>query len=152
MKKLKQIFIYTLAALILFSSLGISFYLHHCGCQHTILVSVSVGFNEPEPETCCSSCNPKPSTYEDGLSFSRKGCCQDFAYFYLLPVTKDNVFQQLTHVLVTQIIKAIISTPEISDFSFAGEIFHFLHSPPLLFSGRKIIYLLHQIKIPSPAC
>lgn len=151
--KVKQISIYALTALMLFSSLGVSFYLHDCDCRHTILLSVGLGFSEPEPVVCCTSCSAKPPIKEnDGLSIYKHGCCQDHVYFYLLPVAQDNVIPPLTHIFVVQVFKTVIPTFDNLKFTMDREAISFLHSPPLIFSGRKIIYLFEQIKIPFPTC
>jgi len=138
--------------LMLFSSLGVSFYLHDCGCRHTFLLSVGLGFSEPEPVVCCTSCSAKPTQENDGLSICKQGCCRDHVYFYLLPVAQDNVILHLTQIFVTQVFKTAITSDERIEFTWAGESNPFLHSPPLIFSGTKIIYLFKQIKIPFPTC
>jgi len=153
MKVVKLISVYALLLLMLFSSLGISFYLHDCHCRHEVLVSVGVGFTEPEPESCCSSCGSKPALENHGLSISRKGCCNDYVYFYILPVTQDNVIPKVIHQLVANVFKTIATNVDKTEFSsFPREIIPALHPPPLMLPGRKIIYLFQQIKIPNPAC
>jgi len=153
MRRVKLITLYFLTVLMLFSSLGVSFYLHDCGCRHTFLLSVSLGFSEPEQMVCCTSCPAKPPIKEnDGLSICKQGCCRDYVYFYLLPVAQDNVIPTLTHIFVVQVFKAVIPTFDNLKFTLDREAISFLHSPPLIFSGTKIIYLFKQIKIPFPTC
>lgn len=136
----------------LFSSLGISFYLHDCNCRHTVYVNIGLGFSEPEPEVCCSSCAPKSEKKVHGVSVDRKGCCQDYVYFYVLPVTKDNVVTQMANLIPTQVFREVAEVSDHYSFSPSGKEITCFHSPPPLKPGKDIIYQFQQIKIPFPAC
>lgn len=152
MRILKLISTCFLAALMLFSSLGISFYLHDCNCRHAFYVNIGLGFSEPEPEVCCSSCASKTEKKNHGVSIDRKGCCHDYVYYYVLPVTKDNVVAQITNLIPTNLSKAVTEISDQYHFSLAGKTNTCFHSPPPLKPGKDVIYLFQQIKIPFPTC
>lgn len=150
MKVLKKIFVFILLGFITLSSVGISFYLHECGCRQTTLISIEAGYSEADAFCCCAAEpeSSKSSSCDSGLD--EEGCCKDKYFFLLLPVGPDNA-KVSTPDLKVKIIAQINFLPapenEIPDFT-SGEIS--IHSPPAIKSGKKLVFFLSQIKIPFP--
>ncbi len=86
------------------------------------------------------------------MSIDLKGCCHDYVYYYVLPVTKDNVVTQLANLIPKQVYKAVTEISDLYDFLPSGKTITCYHSPPPLIPGKDIIFLFQQIKIPDPAC
>ncbi len=152
MKVLKQISVYVLLLIIVFSSLGISFYLHQCHCHQTLYVSLGTAFTEPKASVCGTSCSTVSHRNNDNLSIGKKGCCRDYLYFYLLPVAPDYAAPQIASASQIQLFVPTTTTIEMVEISPSKEIIPFFHHPPPLLSGKSLVYFIQQIKIPFPAC
>ena len=152
MKVVQKIFTFLLLMFITISSVGISFYLHECGCRDTTLFSLEAGYSEAN-EFCCCSAEPQ-STTENSCSneVAQEGCCKDQYYFILLPFGPEKttteikpLFGKTLNLLSTAVVlesEALnLRQPEMQP-----------NPPPLLLSGKLFVYFIQQIKIPFPIC
>ncbi len=91
MKVVQKIFTYALLMFITLSSVGISFYLHQCGCRETTLFSFEAGYSEPT-EFCCCSVEPKTSKNAScSNEVDEEKCCQEQYFFFLIPFGPEKV-------------------------------------------------------------
>ena len=152
MKILKQTGVFSLLLLMIISSLGISFYLHNCSCSGDTSIGLGTEFSDHNMGSCCTSCTAGSENKHHEPAFTKKGCCQNWLYFYLLPVAPDHAVKYLSP-LTEKILFNIISVfnadtaPESLDRSFT-----LMHDPPAPRSGKLLIYFLRQIKIPFLVC
>jgi len=150
MKVVQKIFTYALLMFITLSSVGISFYLHQCGCRETTLFSFEAGYSEPT-EFCCCSVEPIASENTSCKNeVDEEKCCQEQYFFFLIPfgpekVTSDvkpfigKIFNSLSPVMVIYSEASRISQQSIKP-----------DPPPLLITGKQFVYFIQQIKIPFP--
>lgn len=152
MKSIKKISGFILLTIILFSSVGISFYLHECDCRGTNLYSVGTGFSGPKSFCCCSSETPISSSCDLVDTFDADGCCKDLVYFYLLPFGPEKAisgFLKFSDKVLFSFVPVKVSE---TGHTLKTETIPLLHSPPDKLSGKNLIYFIQQIKIPSPVC
>jgi hypothetical protein len=152
MKILKQAGVFSMLVLMIISSLGISFYLHSCSCSGETTIGLGTEFSDHKLSACCTSCSTVAGNMNHNPAFTKKGCCNNRLYFYLLPVAPDHAVKYLSP-LTEKILFNIISVfnadtaPESLDGSFT-----LMHDPPSPRSGKLLVYFIRQIKIPFSAC
>jgi len=139
-----------LLVFITLSSVGISFYLHECGCRETTLFSFEAGYSDPEEFCCCSV--QTPSTAESSCcdEVEKEECCKDQYYFILLPFGPEpstSITKTYDVKILSSLNIALVSSDE---FTRPTEPVIRLHSPPVVLGGKLLIYFTHQIKIPFP--
>ncbi len=150
MKIVHKISVFILLLIITFSSVGISFYLHECGCRETTLFSFEAGYSEPEEFCCCSV--QTPSTAESSCcdEVEKEECCKDQYYFILLPFGPEPSASN-TKTYDAKILSSLNVAPVSTDeLSKPTKPVIRLHSPPVVLGGKLMIYFTHQIKIPFP--
>lgn len=152
MKVTKKISGLILLTIILFSSAGISFYLHECSCRGTNLYSVGTGFSGAQSFCCCSAEIPDSGACDLISTIDDEGCCKDVVYFYLIPFGPDK-----TATVLEKVSEKILSSASlliISEFiqPVKEKLIVRLHSPPEKRSGKNLIFFIQQIKIPFPVC
>jgi hypothetical protein len=153
MKILNKIFAFIMLALITLSSIGISFYVHECGCRETTLFDVETGFNK-SPAFCC--CEPDlvvsyPS--DASRSVQNEDCCKDKYVFFLLPFGPEKNsnspivvdYKIISHLFDNSVRTEIESPKAFNETPLP-------HSPPDIISGKELVFYISQIKIPFPVC
>jgi hypothetical protein len=151
MKVFKQISVFAMLLMMIFSSLGISFYLHNCHCSGDTTVGLRTGLSDDKMGSCCTSCSPTTGKTNQEPAFSKTDCCQSRVLFYLLPVAPDQsvkYFSPLAGIALFNIVTAFIADTKPA---FLGQSFSLIHDPPAQRSGKLLIYFIRQIKIPFPA-
>jgi hypothetical protein len=152
MKTIKKISGFIMLAIILFSSMGISFYLHECDCRGTNLYSIGTGYSGPKSFCCCPTKTQIYVNIDLEGSIDAEGCCKDLVYFYLLPFSpeKDNTgLPRLSEKVLFSFIPVNSSETVQSIETKTIPLFLF---PPDKLSGKNLIFFIQQIKIPSPVC
>jgi hypothetical protein len=152
MKILKQTGVISLLLLMIISSLGISFYLHNCSCSGDTTIGLGTESSDHNMGSCCTSCTAGSENNHHEPAFTKKGCCENRIYFYLLPVAPDHAVKylsSLTEKILFNSISVFIAdtTPDA-----LGESSPLIHDPPAQRSGKLLIYFIRQIKIPFSAC
>ncbi len=152
MKILKQTGVFSLLLLMIISSMGISFYLHSCSCSGETTIGLGTEFSDHKMGLCCTSCSMVAGNKNLNPAFTKKDCCQERSYFYLLPVAPDHAVKYLSPLsekIFFNIISVFIAdtTPDA-----LGESSPLIHDPPAQRSGKLLIYFIRQIKIPFSAC
>jgi hypothetical protein len=143
-----KIFTFILLGFIISSSVGISFYLHECGCRHKTLFDLKAGYSEAGTFCCCSSEPIRSNNSPSDNNVKDESCCKDKYFFLLVPFgpekEKVNVpFFQFKIIEFSAIYFFIDDeAPEIN-----GN-FLTIHSPPGRFSGKDLVLFLQQVKIP----
>ncbi len=150
MKIVHKISVFILLLIITLSSVGISFYLHECGCRQSTFLSIEAGYSEAD-EFCCCSTEPA-STQENACdnNLDEEKCCKEKYFFLLLPVGPDKVkvsVPDLQVKFIAQISSLQTSYNEISDNPIDAIS---IHSPPGRKSGKELVYFISQIRIPFP--
>lgn len=152
MKVFKQISVFAVLLLMIFSSLGMSFYLHSCSCSGDTTIGVGMGFSNHNLGSCCTSCAMTSENKYDEPAFTKKGCCQEHLYFYLIPVAPDHAVKYLSPLTEKILLNSIsVFIADTAPDSW-GESFSLIHDPPAKRSGKLLIYFIRQIKIPFLAC
>lgn len=150
MKFVKKIFAIVLLLFITISSIGISFYLHHCGCRNTTLFSFEAGYAEPNTTCCCSTEMPVTSKSSCCDEVKTEKCCNDQYFFLLLPLGPEkiaSVFKSWDVKIFSSVIPGInlnenlLKRPEL--------VLHSISLPQII-SGKLFVFFTHQIKIPFP--
>jgi hypothetical protein len=152
MKILHKISVFILLLIITFSSVGISFYLHQCGCRETTLYTIETGYTKPTEFCCCAVEMPKSDHPLAGHQVEAESCCKDHFYFFILPIGPDKAdtfFSSIDGKTIAFINPASILD---TDEHYITEAVPMLHSPPALLTGKQLIFFIQQIKIPFPAC
>jgi len=152
MKIAKQISGFILLLIIILSSVGISFYLHECDCRGTNLYSIGTGYSVPKSFCCCPSETLISANCDLDGYIDAEECCKDLVYFYLLPFSPEKDYTGLTK-LNEKVLFSFIPV----NISEAGQPVEtkavpLYYSPPDKVSGKNLILLIKQIKIPSPVC
>lgn len=152
MKILKQAGVFTMLAMMIISSLGISFYLHSCSCSGETTIGLGTEFSDHKMSACCTSCSTVSGNKNHNPAFTKKDCCHDRVYFYLLPVAPDHAIKTLSPLTEKILFKSVTVSgtspePESLDGSFT-----LMHDPPCPRSGKLLIFFISQIKIPFSAC
>lgn len=133
--------------------MGISFYLHQCGCRETTLLSVETGYNKPASFCCCAP-DPVISNPSDATrTVENEDCCKDQYVFFLLPLGPEKItnnpvvvdYKIISHLFDNSVASEIESPKAVNETPL-------LHSPPDIRSGKELVYFISQIKIPFPAC
>jgi hypothetical protein len=153
MKILNKIFAFIMLALITLSSIGISFYVHECGCRETTLFNVETGFNKSPAFCCCGPDSVIPNASDTSRSIENEDCCKDQYIFFLLPfVPESNTtnivvldYKIISHLIDNSIATHTDSPKAINEISLP-------HSPPDIRSGKELVFFIGQIKIPLPVC
>lgn len=151
MKKVVQkIFTYVLLLFITLSSVGISFYLHHCGCRETTFFSLKAGYSEADAFCCCSMEPQSPEINSCSNELTQEKCCKEQYYFILLPFGPEKVTSDVKPLFGKTL--NLLNTAMILKSDRANTLEPELKSspPPLLLSGKLLVYFTHQIKIPFP--
>lgn len=138
--------------ILLFGSIGISFYLHECDCKGTNLYSVNTGLSDPDAFCCCSMDTEVWSECALPVSVDGEKCCKETIYFYLIPFAPEKItscipkfFEKSLPSGFTGLIHDIPAKPQ-------AEVLNRPHSPPEILSGKELLYFIQQIKIPFPVC
>jgi hypothetical protein len=152
MISVKKISGFILLCILLFSSLGISFYLHQCSCRGTNLYSIGTGLSEPKAFCCCSKNDSGSDECEIPEAIKGDNCCDDVVFFYLVPFAPDKIVSLIPLVPAKTFLSAsaaiLIETTKITEQEF----YPLQHSPPGELTGKNLILFIQQIKIPFPAC
>jgi hypothetical protein len=150
MKIVHKISVFILLLIITFSSVGISFYLHQCGCRETTLFSFETGYSAPDEFCCCSVQTPAAGESSCCDEVEKEECCKDQYYFILLPLGPEPIASNTKtyDVKILSSLNTALVSPD--EFSNPTEPVTRLHSPPVVMGGKMLIYFTHQIKIPFP--
>jgi hypothetical protein len=152
MKVIQKISVFALIVFLITSSVGISFYLHECGCREATLFSFEAGYSESVDFCCCSSEQVSSNDNSCDKELDNEGCCKDKYFFLLLPIAPDKVkvnIPSLNEKIIPQIIKPLIVFDETS--ANTGDTIS-NESPPGTKSGKELVYFISQIKIPFRTC
>lgn len=143
-----KIFTFALLGLITFSSVGISFYLHECGCRHKTLFELKAGYSAASEFCCCSSEPIKSNNSLCGNNVKDESCCKDKYFFLLVPFgqEKERVNLPFFQFKILEIIAiSFIVNDEAPEIN--GNFFTY-HSPPWRLSGKDLVLFIQQVKIP----
>jgi hypothetical protein len=151
MKFVHKISVFILLLIITFSSVGISFYFHQCGCRETTFLSVETGYNKPAAFCCCETDVAVSNTSDASRSIENEDCCKDQYVFFLLPFGPEKNtdtpvvvdYKIISHLFDNFVATEIESPKAVNDTPL-------LHSPPDLRAGKELVYFISQIKIPFP--
>ncbi len=161
-KSIKKIIIIALSLLIVVATGGLNIFIHHCICQNIEYIS----FIDENHNSCCRAentsncclnvgasygcCHPSMD-FIDKYSEDHTDCCQIIQKFikiednYLFSLYKIS-FEIFPAILVLIPEKNIIS----EDQNFRNIPDYLIKLPPL-FSGKTLVFFLHQFKLDLPA-
>jgi hypothetical protein len=151
MKVVQKISVFVLITFIITSSLGISFYLHQCGCRETTLLDIEAGYAEPKAFCCCSDENDDHKKTACANNIEEDDCCNESYFFLLIPFAPEKV-NYIISVYDGKIIAQ--STAYVSSSAtrqMTDKISTLPNSPPTFRTGKDHIIFFHQMKIPSPS-
>jgi hypothetical protein len=150
MKVVHKIFTILMLMFITVSSVGISFYLHQCGCRNTTLFSFETGYSGPDEFCCCSVQTPTGGESSCCDEVEKEECCKDQYYFILVPFGPENI------TTVVKLQDGKISGTVIPGLVLMSGLSNLCrhaprpNPPPFIVSGKQFVYFTHQIKIPCP--
>jgi hypothetical protein len=152
MKTVRHTGIFFLLFVFLFSSTGISILHHICSTSNNDLVSIYPEFFKTAGSSCCepdeANSPVEPSESQIPQNFSAMPCCSNITSFLKLEIVTLRAEKLVINSFTTCVPQYTLALPEIKtneSFSIPGFFFQF-YSPPL--SGKRLIYFLHQSKIP----
>ncbi len=150
MKVVYKIFTIVLLLFITISSIGISFYLHQCGCRQTTLFSFEAGYSESDEFCCCSAELQQAGDTSCNSDINDEKCCKEQYYFILLPLGPEKAAQKIQPFdgklfkISVSSLATMIDMPNLDEPAPPAPL------PPLLSGGKSFVLFSHQIKIPFP--
>jgi len=134
-------------------STGISFYIHTCGSSHKKEVLAFREIFHQKVSCCCDADETAKISSGSASAFNDEDCCRISHLFIKAPFIGFPVFEKLSlppfHFIdVPDFALLIIQNARESQASFTP--FRDPSPPPL--SGVNLVYYLHQVRIPAPAC
>jgi len=150
MKVVNKISTLILLVFITLSCMGISFYLHECGCRESTFLSIEAGYSEADEFCCCST---EPASAQESACDSdidEEKCCKEKYFFMLLPVGPDKAKVKLPDLQVKFIEQISTSQTSGDESSIRNSDARSIHAPPGMKSGKELVYFISQIKIPFP--
>ncbi|MCX6248170.1 MAG: hypothetical protein NTW10_10570 [Bacteroidetes bacterium] len=143
--------VFLLLLIFLAGSTGISFFVHTCGSSHKKDVFAFREIFHQDIGCCCVE-NDAAKTPPGTSSYSDDGCCKTSHLFVKAPFIGFPVTEKLTvNLSVVELPMFSPSQPSPSEDSGISFVPYTDTSPPPL-SGITLVYFLHQIRIPAPAC
>jgi hypothetical protein len=117
------------------------------------MLSLATGYNGPGKFCCCSTQLSHPVEGNFCHTVDEKGCCSEFYYFYLLPFCPDKVISgEPVFSAKSFFLPVHSSISEETKISDLNEVIQMPQSPPVLLTGKQLVFFIQQIKIPFPTC